>query len=449
MPRKLPPQPTRESLKSHNSLSMENLLKIIQEVVKKIPEHRVGSLVYSMLDVVMAGFAVFALKYPSLLQFDKNKDKRRIKYNLRTLFGVLKAPCDTTLREVLDEIDPLLLRPAFTKIIQTCQTEGVLDAYQFLGAHLLSMDATGHFCSGEISCPHCCEKHHSNGTVEYYHQLMGAAIVFPEKAQVLPLFPEPITKQDGASKNDCESNAAKRLLPAIRAALPGMKFIVLQDAIGADAPNIKMITGLGYSYIITVTASDQVSLYNEVQMRLCKGQGVEFEEVGEDGVTRGYRFINGVALNKSNPDVFVNYLDYWEVKDGKQIYNHQWITDIELTRENVNAVMRAGRARWKVENEIFNTLKNLGYYLEHNYGHGKQYLSTVFATLMLLAFLVDQVQEHTCLLFKAARNKFYSRMALWEEMRGLFRAFFIKCWEDLWLGIIFEWGGGELQPDTG
>jgi hypothetical protein len=278
---------------------------------------------------------------------------------------------------------------------------------------------------------------------------MGAAIVFPEKAQVLPLFPEPITKQDGASKNDCESNAAKRLLPAIRAALPGMKFIVLQDAIGADAPNIKMITGLGYSYIITVTASDQVPLYNEVQMRLCKGQGVEFEEVGEDGVTRGYRFINGVALNKSNPDVFVNYLDYWEVKDGKQIYNHQWITDIELTRENVNAVMRAGRARWKVENEIFNTLKNLGYYLEHNYGHGKQYLSTVFATLMLLAFLVDQVQEHTCLLFKAARNKFYSRMALWEEMRGLFRAFFIKCWEDLWLGIIFEWGGGELQPDTG
>ena len=89
------------------------------------------------------------------------------------------------------------------------------------------MDATGHFSSGKLSCPHCCEKHHRNGKVEYYHQLMGAAIVHPDKAQVFPLFPEAITKQDGATKNDCESNAAKRLLPAIRKALPNLKFIRL------------------------------------------------------------------------------------------------------------------------------------------------------------------------------------------------------------------------------
>lgn len=449
MPRKLPPLPLREGLKFHRSLSIENLLKIIQSEVKKIPEHRLGSIDYSMPDVVMSGLAVFALKYPSLLQFDNNKDKRRIKHNLRTLFGVLKAPCDTTLREVCDEIDPYALRSAFTKIIETAHSEGVLEDYDFLGAHLLSMDATGHFSSGKLSCPQCCEKHHRNGKVEYYHQLMGAAIVHPDKAQVFPLFPEAITKQDGATKNDCESNAAKRLLPAIRKALPNLKFIVLQDAIGADAPNIRMIKSQGYSYIITVTAEDQVSLYNEVQKRVCQGGSDEFEVVGKDGITRGYRFVSNVPLNKSNPDVLVNYLDYWEVKGDKQIYSHQWITDIELTRENVNPVMRAGRARWKVENETFNTLKNLGYNLEHNYGHGEKYLSTVFATLMMLAFLTDQMQEHVCVLFKAARNKFYSRTALWEEMRGMIRSFFIKCWEDFWLGIIFEWGGGELQPDTG
>ena len=449
MPRKLPALPTRESLEFHRSLSIENLLKLIRGEMGKIPEHRVGPLDYSLPVALMSALAVFSLKYPSLLQFDKNKDKRRIKYNLRTLYGIPRAPCDTTLREILDDVSPEYLRPAFAKIIQTCQTEGVLDEYQFLGAHLLSVDATGHFGSGTVSCPHCGEKHHRNGKTEYYHQLLGAAIVHPEKAQVFPLFPESIRKQDGATKNDCESNAAKRLLPAIQLALPGMKFIVLQDAIGADGPNIRMITSLGYSYLITVTAADQVSLYNEVQLRLGRGQSIEFEEVNEDGITRSYRVVNGVPLNKSNPDVLVNLMDYWEVKNGEPIYNHQWITDITLTPENVNAVMRAGRARWKVENETFNTLKNLGYNLEHNYGHGKNFLSTVFATLMLLAFLVDQVQEHTCLLFKAARNRFYSRMALWEEMRGLFRTFFIKRWEDFWLGIIFEWGGGELQPDTG
>ena len=101
---------------------------------------------------------------------------------------------------------------------------------------------------------------------------MGASLVHPDKAQVFPLFPEAITKQDGKTKNDCEINAAKRLLPAIHNALPDLKFIVLQDAIGADAPNIRMIKSQGYSYIITVTAKDQASLYNEVQKRVCQGE---------------------------------------------------------------------------------------------------------------------------------------------------------------------------------
>jgi hypothetical protein len=92
--------------------------------------------------------------------------------------------------------DPYALRPAFTKIIKAAHSEGVLDDYGFLGGHLLSMDATGHFASSKVSCPHCCEKHHRNGKVEYYHQLMGASLVHTDKAQVFPLFPEAITKQE-------------------------------------------------------------------------------------------------------------------------------------------------------------------------------------------------------------------------------------------------------------
>jgi hypothetical protein len=125
MPRKLPPLPSRESLKFHRSLSIENLLKIIQGEVNKIPEHRVEPLVYSKLDVVMSGFAVFSLKYPSLLQFDKNKDKRRIKYNLRTLFGVQKAPCDTTLREVCD----VVTRMRYARLLQKSLRPRIAKAY--------------------------------------------------------------------------------------------------------------------------------------------------------------------------------------------------------------------------------------------------------------------------------------------------------------------------------
>ena len=82
--------------------------------------------------------------------------------------------------------------------------------------------------------------------------------------------------------------------------------------------------------------------------------------------------------------------------------------------------MRGGRARWKIENETFNTLKNQGYHFEHNYGHGEQHLAVVFAMLMMLAFLVDQTQQLCCALFQAVWAKLGSKRRLWERMRALF-----------------------------
>ena len=157
--------------------------------------------------------------------------------------------------------------------------------------------------------------------------------------------------------------------------------------------------------------------------------------------------MNGLPLNKSHPDILVNYLDYWEIREGKE-YNFSWITDLKLRRDNVYQVMRGGRGRWKIENETFNTLKNQGYQLEHNYGHGQKHLTTVFGMLMMLAFLVDQVQELCCHLFQAARQQFRSRTSLWDKLRGLFKEHFVVSWETVWLAIIYGHKGGVLQPDT-
>ena len=109
----------------------------------------------------------------------------------------------------------------------------------------------------------------------------------------------------------------------------------------------------------------------------------------------------------------------------------------------------SGNCCWKVENETFNTLKNQGYHLEHNYGHGQQHLATVFAQLMMLAFLIDQVQESCCRLFQAARNRFHARIVLWERLRNLFLTFHIADWNTLWAAIIRGQRSGEwLTPDA-
>src|SRR5204862_1114055 len=134
--------------------------------------------------------------------------------------------------------------------------------------------------------------------------------------------------------------------------------------------------------------------------------------------------------NESHPDCLVNVLEYWEIHPTKivkniervgQVQYFSWITDFVLVLENVYLIMRGGRARWKIENETFNTLKNQGYNLEHNYGHGEQNLSVLLALLMMLAFLVDQVQQLCCPVFRAAWQKLKTKCHLWDEIRHHFR----------------------------
>src|SRR5262249_45489539 len=116
----------------------------------------------------------------------------------------------------------------------------------------------------------------------------------------------------------------------------------------------------------------------------------------------------------------------------------------------VYKLMRGGRARWKMENETFNTLKNQGDNFEHNYGHGEQHLSVVFAMLMRLAFLVDQTQQLCCALFRAVWTKLGSKRLLWERLRALFYDYRLESMrellEALWYG--FEKSRPILRTDT-
>ena len=92
------------------------------------------------------------------------------------------------------------------------------------------------------------------------------------------------------------------------------------------------------------------------------------------------------------------------------------MTDLDITPERLPELVSVARARWKVENETFNTLKNQGYQLEHNFGHGQRYLSSVLACLMMLAFLTDQVAQHADACFKKALAYCKTRKNLFEKV---------------------------------
>jgi len=114
-----------------------------------------------------------------------------------------------------------------------------------------------------------------------------------------------------------------------------------------------------------------------------------------------------------------------------------------LTRENAYTIMRGGRARWKIENETFNTLKNQGYNFGHNYGLGEKYLAAVFALLMMLAFLVDQIQQLGCALFQSVWKKLGSKKLLWESIISYFKCFLVESMEVLYMALLY---GIQAQP---
>ena len=250
--------------------------------------------------------------------------------------------------------------------------------------------------------------------------MLGAAIIHPDFRAVIPLRPEPIVKQDGTEKNDCERNAAKRFLATLHQDYPHLKFIITEESLSSNAPHIKTLHEHRWHYILGVKEGDHTYLFNQVEAAEHAGRVTWYERRDRAaGVVHRFRFVNGMPLNESNTDVQVNFMEYWEIR-ADAVQHFSWVTDLRVTTRTVFTLMRGGRARWKIENETFNTLKNQGYNFEHNYGHGEQNLSVVFAMLMMLACLVDQTQQLCCALFQVVWAKLGSKRLLWERMRALF-----------------------------
>ena len=232
-------------------LSVPGLLKKVRACFERIPETCDTVPNYPLPDVLMSAMAMFGLKCGSMLKFDEQRKTEAFQNNLKNLYGVPASPCDTQMRERLDPINPEHLRPAFKAVHQTLQQQGVLREFMFMeGYYLLNIDGTGMFGSEKIHCQHCCEKHKSNGKTEYYHQMLEAVIVHPDNSVVLPLCPEPIIREDGKNKNDCELNAAKRMLRKIKEDHPKMGFIVVEDGLFGNGPHASTSSAQALNYCL-------------------------------------------------------------------------------------------------------------------------------------------------------------------------------------------------------
>ena len=393
---------------------------------------------YTNIDCLMSGLAVFTFKFPSLLKFDEARAEDSIlQQNLTRLFQVEATPCDTHMRSRLDPLPPEVCRPAFQKIFTLLQRGKVLDDFRFFGDHyLVSLDGTGVFSSHDIHCDQCCIKEHRDGSKTYYHQIVAGALVHPDQKVVFPFAPEPIVKEDGDKKNDCERNASKRWIKDFKREHPHLKAVILADGLASNAPFIQMLQENNLRYILVCQEGDHKFLTDWVQ-----NADKEDSPIINGTIPNGegtYQYMKDVPLNGKEDAPKVTVVRYAEkILKGKKESTRKWmwVTDLNVTPKNIKEFVKGARARWKIENETFNTLKNQGYEFEHNFGHGTQYLTQVFSNLMMLAFLVDQCLQRLNKRFQEALAKCKGKKYLWQRMLHMVNILIIPNFESLYEAI--------------
>jgi hypothetical protein len=386
----------------------------------------------AMADFGLSAFAMFFMQSVSFLAFQRRLEIGNGRSNCQTLFGITKISSDNHIRKMLDGVDPALLLPSFRRIEQLLAERDVREAFGRLGGRpLVAWDGTQYFRSEKLGCANCLTCKHSNGKVDYYHTLLAATVVAPGHSKVIPLFPEFIATQDGAEKQDCERNAARRWYEKHGSRLRTLRPVYLGDDLFACQPVAAMVKDNGDDFIFTCKNSSHKALYDfmagaepeRLEVKVRKRNSTE---------TRRYRWFEGVPLRDGKDAMLVNWIGM-EIVDakGKVKFTCAWVTSLFVSKYNVAEIADAGRARWKIENESFNVLKNHGYELEHNFGHGEKFLAMMLAALNLLAFAWHSVLDLIEPPWLAAREKLAKRTTFFGDLLTLTSYVVFPSWQVL------------------
>lgn len=422
---------------SNKPVKLETLLSFLRAAIDHFPDQRTGTnTTYSMQDIGMAAFSVFYTQNPSFLAHQKAMRQRTGKDNAETIFGIQQIPSDNHIRDMLDAVAPVYLSRVFDNVFETLQKQDLLSPMLWYQDNLLmAFDGTYYFSSKKVHCPNCSTTVRKDGSVAYHHSAITPVIVNPAHNVAISLAPEFIVPQDGSDKQDCETNAAKRWLEKHGDKFRKTTITILGDDLYCHQPMCLLVISKGFNFLFVCKPDSHKSLYRWVELLEQHGDLNQFVITRWNGKHREiytYKYANDVPLRDTEDALIVNWMELTISKeDGQVLYKNAFATNFKITDRNVEILVAGGRSRWKVENENNNTLKTKGYNLEHNYGHGKQHLSSLLAAFNLLAFLFHTVLEWTDQDYQRLRKILPSRKTFFDDLRALTRYICFDSWQHL------------------
>lgn len=429
-------------------LTQKSLFQSLEYIITGIPDERNPHYTkHSIRDAIFVSFSSFFLQSRSLKGHINFLNSTKAKKNKNALFNIKTVPTDTHVRNLIDPIstshfeeaqDDIIFKMQRSNVLREFKTYVMTEGKRIEMGHLIGLDGFEYFRSKSICCEHCCQVHHRDGTIDYFHRTLIGGLIHPSKDLFLPLIQEFIVKQDGCVKEDCERAAAKRWLKKFRMKHPHLPVTILGDDAFCTQPYIIDLRNNRCGFILSCQPGSHKTLFDWIDgLRKVGDLPIKQKKIrdGKNWYIASYEYANKVPLKDGEDAINVNFVQV-TIRDKKTniiVGIHSFVTDFYLEEKNCVDIASSGRRRWKSENEGNNTLTNNGYHLKHNFGHREGNLSHNFFVLNVIAFMIHVIlayvnQEG----FGAVRQVCKTLYECFDRIRGIFLLVSCQTWEQFY-----------------
>jgi len=382
---------------------MLQMIKTIQQFFPDLPERIQASVpdpratsVYSMVEIIMAGVAMFLFKEGSRNAMNQSREEGYFKNNYRALFNC-ELPHLDTVDEVLRVLDETALKKLSKTLIKSLLTNKVLHKFRvFKKYFIVAIDATGVHSFDHQHCQQCLTRTSKNGKITYFHHVLEAKLI-AHNGFSLSLGTEWIENTEtGYDKQDCELKAFKRLAEQLKKDYPRLPICITADGLYPNTTFFKVCENNSWLFISAFKDGNLPSVQEKITQLISLNKNNHDQEsvtTVNYQLTKEYDWLTDIEYGKHS----LNWAACIETKtkegEEPEVTRFVYVTNINISEKNIKEIIHTGRLRQKIENEGFNTQKNLGYKLEHKYSRTSFRATKNYYQCLQIAHIINQLME--------------------------------------------------------
>jgi hypothetical protein len=373
----------------------------LYEKIEAIPECRKRA-DYSLLELIMAGVAMFLFKKTSRNAMNNERDEPTFRKNYARVFKA-RLPHMDTVEDVMEVLDAQHIETLKAELVQGLLTKKLLRKYRLFGqSYLVVIDGTPVMDVPEGHCDHCLHQTFTNGRVRYFHYVLEAKLV-GDNGLCLSLATEWIENAEEYEKQDCELKAFARLAKTLKRRYPRLSICIVADGLYPNQTFFQVCQEHGWSWIVMFKDGNLPSVWKRVvqrqRLKHCRRKEEHLHQSGQE-IHRTYEWHPRMT--------YQGFTIHWFACEEivEQTCTHfVYLSSLEMDCYSVLELTASGRLRWKIENEGFDVQKHHGYGLGHQFSRCSMLAMKNYYQLMQIAHMMNQLFELGSLLAEVRGSK--------------------------------------------